>query len=571
MFVYPKRHYKVLFVTNAGTHSTSQATKCLIDYLEKQQMIELSVVSVTANGVPALTNLRASGFQAVVLHLDLKEETLPDDQAKALAKFVEAGGGLVMMHRTARSLEDSKVLSKLGGVVVHEYSPSPFEYQVRYSPEAQEAGHSIAVRVDDFVINDVLLQLDITADDVTVFAIAHINGRNTPVGFSRECGDGRLVYLACGGVAQATVNRHLQRMVHRTVRYVCGEKFDRTIKAGIVGYGGAFNMGKHHGLGINAQYGMQTIAVCDINPARTVAAKDELGEHVRTYQKMEQLIEDSEVDLIVMILPHDMHAGACIAACKAGKHVVTEKPFCITLDEADRMIAASDQTDKMLSCFHNRRWDGDFRQIIKLVRENVIGDIFHIDAALSGWNMPNNWWRADKAASGGVLYDWGAHYVDWLLNIMNKRIKYVSGHMQKRYWHNSTIEDFALAHVVFEDDTSATLEQGNLVAKARNGWRILGTMGAICNNSPGCEVTLVQMHDGIRRETELSKWQSNWPGYYQNIANHLLMGEDLIVTAQQARRIIGVVELAERSWKQGGRPLELPGEDVYQPDYLLPW
>ena len=60
-------------------------------------------------------------------------------------------------------------------------------------------------------------------------------------------------------------------------------------------------------------------------------------------------------------------------------------------------------------------------------------------------------------------------------------------------------------------------------------------------------------------------------GYYQNVANHLLMDEPLVVTAQQARRTIGVIHLAEQSAKQGGKPLPLPGEDKWTPDYVIPW
>jgi len=60
-------------------------------------------------------------------------------------------------------------------------------------------------------------------------------------------------------------------------------------------------------------------------------------------------------------------------------------------------------------------------------------------------------------------------------------------------------------------------------------------------------------------------------GFYHNIGNHLLMGERLVVTPEQARRTIGVIWLAEQSAMQGGVPLPLPGEDIYEPDYILPW
>jgi len=182
------------------------------------------------------------------------------------------------------------------------------------------------------------------------------------------------------------------------------------------------------------------------------------------------------------------------------------------------------------------------------------------------------WWRASKEVSGGVLYDWGAHYIDWLLNFVPKRVESVSGHLQNRHWHNSSNEDYAHVFIRFEDGTSATLEQGTLVAIPRGGWRLLGTHGGMANGGPGGQVTLVQHNDGVRSEAQLDPWKGNkWNNYYQNVANHLIMGERLVVTAEQARRVTSILETAERSSEQGGKPLPLPHDEEFTPDYVYPW
>jgi predicted dehydrogenase len=559
----------ILLLTDPERSNPSgQAATQWAHQLEATGRFSVSVVSITGNGAPALANLPDSDFDAV-LAMTGGADALPESHAEGLARFVQAGGGLVALHHTAEMLAGHESLGKLMGMQIKDTSPSAFDFKVRFTPDAQQAGHSCAVRCDAFSIHDTLLAID-AGDDATVFAVAHIDGRDTPVGFTRKADKGTFAYLACGGAPKALDNPNLYRMAERCLRHVCGETFDKTIGVGIIGYGGAFGMGKTHGEALNAQHGCKTVAVCDTDPKRNKHAKTELGDSLSTYTKYQDLLTDDHVDLVVIILPHNLHAEVCIAASKAGKHVVTEKPFSITLDEADAMIAAAEASGTMLSCFHNRRWDGDFQQMLSLVRAGEIGDVYHADAASGGWGMPNNWWRASKPVSGGVLYDWGAHYIDWLLNFIPRRIESVSGVLHKHVWHNTSNEDYALVTIRFEGGASATLEQGQLVAVPRAGWRILGTQGGLTNDGPGGQVTLIQHADGSRREAKLDKWEPNWHSYYQNVANHLIMDEPLIVTADQARRTIGIFELAEKSHAQGGKPLPLPGEDSYKPEYHWP-
>ncbi|MFW6061018.1 MAG: Gfo/Idh/MocA family oxidoreductase [Phycisphaeraceae bacterium] len=560
----------VLLVTGGESVEHRAKAKRLTAILEASGRFQVSAVSVTKNGAPALATLPDSGFEAVVLAVDHPGK-IPAGHAKGLAQFVEQGGGLVALHRAAVSFQENAELNDLLGSTVEASSATVFEYPFNFVSSAREAGHPVAARADDFVVRDAFLQIA-PPEDAQVFAVSHVAGAPVPVGYDRPRGKGRIVYLMPGGEDAALANPYVQRVIERAVRYVRGERYEKTIRAGILGYGGAFNMGKRHAEAINAQHGMETVAVCDVDPTRAAQAKTELGDSIRTYTEMEALLADDAVDLIVAILPHNLHAQACIAASEAGKHVVTEKPFSITLDEADRMLAAAREKGTLVTCFHNRRWDGDFLQMLHLVRSGEIGELFHGDAASGGWGMPRAWWRSSKAISGGMLYDWGAHYVDWLLNFFPKRIESVSGNLQKRYWHNVTNEDFAQVQIRFEDGTTATLEQGSLVAIQRAGWRLLGTLGGLTNAGPGQPVTMVQQRDGMRRESELKPWEGNrWANFYQNVANHLIMGERLVVTAEQARRVIGVLELAERSNEQGGKPLALPGEEQYEPDYIVPW
>lgn len=560
---------RVLLVTGGIIHDFVGGGRVLRQALSAAGRYGVTEVIIgDKGGVPAFANLSRDQFDVVLLYC--QGEKLADDQERGLIRYVESGGGLVAMHCASGSFKSNEGYARLIGCRFKSHPPGTFEYTVKLDDAKRKAGDPLVTRCDDFAIRDEHYLLE-TIGEIDVFAHSHFDGRNHPMGYQRRQGKGTVVYLANGHDAAALSNRYLQRLLDRSLRVAAGEKFSGSVTAGIIGYGGAFNMGKAHAEAINAQFGMKTIAVCDLDPSRTAQAKVELGEHIRTYNRMDELLAQSDVDLVVTILPHNLHAKACIDASRAGKHVITEKPFCITLEEADEMIAAARDAGKMLSCFHNRRWDGDFHRILQLIRAGEIGDVFHIDAASAGYSRPREWWRASKAVSGGILYDWGAHFCDWTLNFMNKRIASVSGNLQKRYWHQSTNEDFAKAFVRFEDGTTADLEQGTLAAAKRSDWRILGATGAISSDRSQKEFTLVQHVNGDRRETKVPASGGTAAGYYQNIANHLLMGERLIVTPQQARRAIGVLRLAELSSQQGGKPLPLPGEDTYQPDYLIPW
>src|SRR5439155_25219263 len=125
-----------------------------------------------------------------------------------------------------------------------------------------------------------------------------------------------------------------------------------TIRCGIIGYGGAFNMGKAHAGWMTAA-GLEPVAVSELDPARAAAAKADFPA-IRTYAKVGDMLRDGGVDLVTVITPHNTHAPLALQCLKAGKHVITEKPFCLTVAEATAMIDAAKANGVMLSTFHNR-------------------------------------------------------------------------------------------------------------------------------------------------------------------------------------------------------------------------
>ena len=332
----------------------------------------------------------------------------------------------------------------------------------------------------------------------------------------------------------------------------------KEIRWGIIGYGGAFNMGKSHAAWINASPGMRVIAVCDIDPKRVeAAAADYPG--IETYTDYKEMIKNKDIDCVVNILPHNLHYSVTMDALAAGKGVVLEKPMCITTEEATDMIELAKKKNVLLTVFHNRRHDGDYMAVKEVIDKGIIGEVFRVEAFMGGYGHPGKWWRAQKEISGGAFYDWGAHQVDWVLNFLEgRKIKNVTGFFQKRVWMDVTNEDETQAIVRFDNDVVADITISSIARAGKPRWRILGTKGAIVDHWSGSFKVYTDIK-GYPAEMEIKYKPSTWEEWYPNLAAHLLKGKPLEVKPEEARRVIMIIDYAERSAK-AGKSIDTPFE-----------
>ena len=327
----------------------------------------------------------------------------------------------------------------------------------------------------------------------------------------------------------------------------------KEIHGAVIGYGGAFNMGKGHLSGME-QAGITPTAACDVDAARVEVAKTDFP-GIRTYTSVEELLKDDGVDLITLITPHNTHAALAIQCLDAGKTVVCEKPMCLTAQEATDMIAAARRSGVMLSVFHNRRHDGDFQALKEaIVEKKLIGDVFSIQAGFAGYGHPGHWWRSDKAISGGAFYDWGAHFLDWILNLMpGQKVESVFGLFHKRVWHDVTNEDHVEAILKvrqrrarrrflqpdFQPAHEPLAHPGDGGRHPRRRQR-QGRLHAVPSGGG----------DEPAGRTPPQR-QTQWDRYYKDLFAHLTEGAPLDVTPEQARRVIAIIEAAEKSAQSG--------------------
>ncbi len=338
----------------------------------------------------------------------------------------------------------------------------------------------------------------------------------------------------------------------------------RRIGCAVIGYGPLHDFGWAHSAWIDATEDLELVAICDRDPARVAVAQAAFPS-VRGVTDVADLWADERVELVSIVTPHFTHCPLTLAAFAAGKHVVVEKAMCLSVAEATAMVEAGRAAGRTLAVHHNRRHDGNFRRLRELVHGGAIGEVFHVELAAGGYGPLGHGWYSDKALSGGGFFYWGPHAVDWVLDLLPQPVTGVTGFFHKLVWHDSTNEDQTRAILRFADGAVADVTWSTIAAVGKPLWRILGTRGAILDTGRGGNVgyqkmihgpsggslTLVTIGEGGRRQEEVPYLESDWDGYWRDLAEHLLRGGPVPVSGEQGRRVIGVFEAAERSSASG--------------------
>lgn len=327
------------------------------------------------------------------------------------------------------------------------------------------------------------------------------------------------------------------------------------IRVGVIGYGGAFNMGRGH-LKEMEQAGMTPVAVCEVDAERLKVAETDFP-GIQTYSTVAEMLRKSDVNLITIITPHNTHAKLALQCLKAGRHVVCEKPLALTTAECDAMIAAAKKSGVVLSTYHNRHWDGWILRAVEQIKEKkVIGDIYRVEARMGARALPGDWWRTSRTISGGILYDWGVHLLEYGLQLIDSDITEVAGFSKTGYWapktkwKKDTNEDEAEAVVRFRNGSWLTLNITSLDSNTKPGFlEITGTEGSYVMDWSGYTI---HKRDGQNYSLEQGAHYPNaWEKFYGNIADHLTKGVKLVITPEWSRRPIHILDLAAQSAKKG--------------------
>lgn len=185
------------------------------------------------------------------------------------------------------------------------------------------------------------------------------------------------------------------------------------IGVGLIGYG----LG---GRAFHAPY----VAASQDMALRAVVSRDPAKVHadipaVRVVPSVEDLLDDRDIDLVIVSSPDALHVEHALAALAAGKSVLVDKPFATTLEEARRLVAASERSGRLLTVFHNRRWDADFRTLRTLIADGRLGTVATMESRFDRWRpVPAATWK--EARAGGSWLDLGPHLVDQALLLFGR-------------------------------------------------------------------------------------------------------------------------------------------------------
>jgi predicted dehydrogenase len=449
--------------------------------------------------------------------------------------------------------------------------PNPLGPEAELRVLFKTKDHPLATRLPEAIyLRGCHQPLDKTTEDTETVLYADWHYQHSPVLVRRTAGEGQ---VACTTL-QAFGEPAFQQILYRLLRLLAGHfEPHRTYGVGLLGY--AQSVGQPHGMGIEATSGLILRAACDLDKERLRQAQEDFSE-VKIYDSADGLAKDPEVDVVIVATPPNTHADLSMQMMAAGKHVVCEKPLALNSKETAAMVEMAEKQGVHLSCHQNRRWDVDYLAIKQALTDGLIGDLFYLETFVGGFNHPCGYWHSHDAISGGTTYDWGAHYLDWVVSLMPGPVSTVISTSHNRVWHDVTNPDQERIQMRFAGGLEAEFIHSDIAAVRKPKWYLLGTKGAIVGHWR--DVTsyetdpIVYFHEHDIPATEmlpdLTLYHRHHSGqivaqklalperehylFHRNLADHLLTGEPIVAPLDDSVRVVGILEAAAKSAAKGG-------------------
>ncbi len=334
------------------------------------------------------------------------------------------------------------------------------------------------------------------------------------------------------------------------------------IRVGLIGYGYASKT--FHAPLIAGTPGM-TLAAVSSSDASKVHAD---WPNVSVVSDPKQLFSDPSLDLIVIPTPNDTHFPLARAAMEAGKHVVVDKPFTVTLSQARELEAMAKSRGLVLSVFHNRRWDSDFLTLKGLIAEGKLGEISYFESHFDRYRpQVRNRWREQAGPGSGIWYDLGPHLIDQALVLFGVPVSITVDMAQLRpdakttdYFH--AVLTYPQRRVVLHSTMLAAAESARYIVHGTRGSYVkfgLDPQEDRLKNGEHLpqEDWGYDMRDGVltlasgdELDTQtLMTVPGNYPAYYAAIRDALNGQGENPVPASQAIRVMELIELGIESAK----------------------
>jgi predicted dehydrogenase len=242
------------------------------------------------------------------------------------------------------------------------------------------------------------------------------------------------------------------------------------LQVGLIGYGYA---GKtFHAPLISAVPALELAAVASSDAAKVHADWPRATVHATPAE----LIARDDLDLVVIATPNDTHHPLARAALLAGRNVVVDKPFTVALDDARELVALARERRRLLSVFHNRRWDGDFLTLRRLVGEGALGRVVEMSSRHDRYRPEvRRRWRESAGPGAGLWFDLGPHLIDQALQLFG-RPRAIT--LQRDLTRDGALADDWFHASLRYDRLHVQLHAGMLVAASAPRFAVHGTRGS---------------------------------------------------------------------------------------------
>jgi predicted dehydrogenase len=344
------------------------------------------------------------------------------------------------------------------------------------------------------------------------------------------------------------------------------------VRVGLIGYGYA---GKtFHAPLIRSVPGLTLTHVGSSKPMAVHADLPEIA-----IGSAEEISTHREVDLVVIASPNESHFPLAAAALRAGKHVVLDKPFTVTLTEARSLREIAVQHNRLLSVFHNRRWDSEILATRAILESGLLGDVSHYECHMDRFRpVVRKRWREDPGPGAGLWFDLGPHLIDQALHLFGlpTSVNAVFGVLRK----GGKTDDWAHVQLIHKDErgdrlriilhTSLLVSGGgprSTLHGTRASWVKFGAdvqeQQLVSGMLPDDPAFGVDPDPGIlidgetNSRTEIAAPRGNQRKYYVDIRNAIQNQQPALITAKDAIAVMAILETSFRSGAEG-RTLPLP-------------
>lgn len=305
---------------------------------------------------------------------------------------------------------------------------------------------------------------------------------------------------------------------------------------------------------------------------RTKNLAQEKYPEVKTFRSLEELLGDKNVELVVVNTPSVTHYDYAKQTLLAGKHLIVEKPFTATVEQAGELIELAKRQKVKLSVYHNRRFDSDFKTVKYILDEGWLGNIVEAEMHYDRY-VPELSYKTHKETptpAVGCLYDLGSHLVDQALQLFGMPLAIFADITINR--PGSKVDDY-IDLKLFYPGFRVILKSSYYVREAMPGYQIHGTLGSFIKHKTDVQETDLQAHKkpggndwGIEPEEQkgllhtlkdgkiikefVPSLRGNYGEYYDGIYNAIRNGAEVPVSGEDGKKVIQLLEAATKSNKE---------------------